>query len=120
LTASGCLADPAWFCAPTSAAGAFRKNLAKAISYLYNPENIAQSEIVLSLTDDHPAAELFAYWRQVIELDSPAATAARGLWREHVEQRERMARQRTAGEERDEWVDPRISDDAQKAKAGDT
>jgi hypothetical protein len=83
--------DLAWLIEQyASAEGTLEENLKTVLTHVYNPFDTAHSERVLDLPDDHPAAEVFGFWRSVIELDSPEADAARSQWREHVERMERL------------------------------
>lgn len=99
--------------------GLTRLNAGRAAQELYKPEQVEHSSIVLGLSDDHPAAELFTYWRAVTELASEAALTARDQWREHARRRRELSRKRE-GERGDEWVNPRIAEDIAKAASGDT
>lgn len=101
-----------------SSDGSLKVNAGRAAQELYKPELFDHSGIVLSLPDDNPAAPLFAYWRSAIELDSEAAIAARGQWREHARRRRELSRN-GQGESGDEWVNPRIAEEIAKAVAGD-
>ncbi|WP_410790636.1 NACHT domain-containing protein [Kribbella sp. C-35] len=103
-----------------SSDGTLKENIGTAASYIHNPDSAAHSEVVLGLAENHPAAELFSYWRTYIRLDSPEATAARDALRRRAADQERMTRRRTASAERDAWINPRIIANAKKAKAGDT
>lgn len=111
--------DLAWLVEVYAAAdGLIRVNAGRAAQELYKPDLVHHSSIVLGLSDDDPAAELFTYWRSVIELDSEVAGAAREQWREHARRRRELSRRRE-GERGDEWVNPRIAEEIAKAAAGD-
>lgn len=102
----------------TTCDGVTRVNAGRAAQELYKPDLVSHSSIVLGLSDDHPASELFTYWRSVMELDSATAVAARDQWREHARRQRELSRKRE-GERGDEWVNPRIAEDIAKAAAGD-
>lgn len=98
--------------------GVTRANAGRAARELYNPAIVSHSSIVLGLSDDHPASELFTYWRSVMKFDSATAVAARDQWREHTRRQRELSRTRE-GDRGDEWVNPRIAEDIAKAAAGD-
>jgi hypothetical protein len=98
--------------------GVIRVNAGRAAQELYKPDLVPHSNIVLGLSHDHPASELFTYWRSVIELDSEAAVAARNQWREHARRQRQLSRSHE-GEQGAEWVNPRIAAEVAKAAAGD-
>ena len=111
--------DLAWLVEVYAASdGVIKVNAGRAAQELYKPDLVHHSSIVLGLSDDDPAAELFTYWRSVIELEFEAAIAAREQWREHARRQRELSRRRE-GERGDEWVNPRIAEEIAKAAAGD-
>ena len=97
-----------------------KSNLAKAISYVFAPDDPSHIEVVLGLPEDHLAADLFSYWRDTVDLDSAEAKAARESWHKQAERINEQVNRRKNAKRPDLWVDPRIAELAAKAKAGDT
>ena len=100
-----------------TAQGRVKENIGRALAQLYSPTNIAHIDLVLRLSEEHPTAHLFAYWRSFVPFDSPQAAAAQEQWRQLTELRNR--RRPSNDVPVDHWVNPRISDDAAAARAGD-
>jgi hypothetical protein len=101
-----------------TAHGRSKDNLGRALGYMYDPTNPAHAELVLGLSEAHPASELFSYWRSFMPFDSPQAIAAQDEWRRLADLRHRGPDASEAPA--DEWVNPRISDEAAMAMAGGT
>ncbi|WP_157979619.1 NACHT domain-containing protein [Kribbella monticola] len=99
--------------------GPLQQNIGHAATHSYNPADTEHSSIVLGLPADHPAAKLFAHWRQVIELDSPEATTGRERLAVHREHRERRDRRQAEMEERGRLINPRIAECISAALLGD-
>lgn len=97
--------------------GRLQENIATALNWLLVPSMFSHADTVLSLQDGHPAAALFAGWRTPVDLDSEQAREARDTWREHQDLL--TNRQRRKRDQSDEWVNPRISENATRAAHGD-
>ncbi|MCD1286121.1 MULTISPECIES: hypothetical protein [unclassified Brevibacterium] len=112
-------ADLEWLIDQYGAAdGTLRTNIATAMHYLIRPELVAHSDLVLSLSDTDPAAEVFSSWRRVVLLSSPEAAQARAQWAQWADRR-RELEERKAAETTDSWVNPKIATLAQRALSGD-
>ncbi|MFE7223516.1 NACHT domain-containing protein [Nocardioides sp. NPDC057577] len=98
--------------------GTLRTNIATALHYLYRPDLVAHSDVVLGLSDNDPAAEIFSSWRAVVLLASPEAAQARAQWAQWADRR-RKREERRATEAKDAWVNPKIAALAQSAVGGD-
>lgn len=98
--------------------GTLRVNMTTALQYLYRPDLVAHSDVVLGLSETDPAAEVFSSWRSVMLLDSPEAAHARSQWAQWADRRRRLA-DRTAAEAKDAWVNPEIAARAKRALGGD-
>lgn len=101
-----------------NAEGTLRINIATALHYLYRPDLVAHSDLVLGLSDTDRAAEVFGSWRSVVLLDSPEAAQARAQWAKWTDRR-RKREERTAAEAKDAWVNPEIAERAERALGGD-
>ena len=97
-----------------AAAGSMRVKLASAVRYLYSPSNASQSNAVLALHGDHPAAIVLSFWRTSVRLDS--AEAAQG--RIHTNKMRQLRRRRKPATV-DDWVNPKIDGLSVKARNGD-
>ncbi|KZF13364.1 hypothetical protein A2J03_15455 [Rhodococcus sp. EPR-157] len=108
--------DLTWLIAQhREATGGSKETLAQAIHIVFSPQDREHIDIVLDLSDDEPAAEVLRYWRGSVVIDSADVSVFRDYARRSSERRERRERSEADAA----WINPRISELAEKARAGD-
>ncbi|WP_146116628.1 MULTISPECIES: NACHT domain-containing NTPase [unclassified Arthrobacter] len=100
--------------------GALRENLGRALQLVVNSADRAQVDRVLDLPGEHPVAQVFAAWREPVELDSPKADAEREILRLTRKLEKKRAERKQKIDAADAQVQSEISKLIPLARAGDT